>query len=253
MAENEDDETETKKVSDEGLVEAPPSEIFDSEYTVEASDGQEHQAAPDILQSSEESEKHDAGDEADSAPLEFGTDPTTEEVSESLDVNEGHLAPDATEGADDTEYPHGPEDDDEDFGEPLPEELDGIVEASELQHQVSQESHDDALEEVNETVDESEAPALPVQADDECECHNTCHLKQLPDANLTAPDPHTAHSFGSAGDLDPRESVDHLDTTSAAADAEPVPDVGASEPNAEPEEFDNFEGEQNASPRPHRY
>lgn len=68
----------------------------------------------------------DGAGAAPAVPAEYGTELTAEEASEALDADEVHREPDAKDGGDYTDYA-GTEDDDEQSGEALPEDLSGSV------------------------------------------------------------------------------------------------------------------------------
>ncbi|KIP09268.1 hypothetical protein PHLGIDRAFT_18672 [Phlebiopsis gigantea 11061_1 CR5-6] len=224
-AANENGVQEATEVLDEGSAEAPPSEVLDGEYTVDASSSQEQQVHSDPLPNVEETEKHDehrAEDEAESAPVKYDTEHPIEEAVESLDADEGQQIPDAGEGGDYTEYPDEPQDDDDDFGEPLPEELSDREEASNLQHDIPQDIHEDAFGEVNEADAGEEDSAVPNASDVEL-CSS-----------------HPEDSSGLADGVDPQEPAEYPEATDEALD-EPVPDVSVNEPDVDPEEFGNFE------------
>lgn len=69
------------------------------------------------------------------APVEYGTELTAEEAAEALDADQVHQEPDAEDGGDYTDYA-GTEDDDEEFGEALPEDAGGPSELDDSQHEI---------------------------------------------------------------------------------------------------------------------
>lgn len=78
---------------------------------------------------------------------EYGTALTEEEAAEGLDADEVHPAADAEEGGDYTDYAGTVDDDDERYGEELPEELGGGVEAeTEVEAEVEAEEEENTNE-----------------------------------------------------------------------------------------------------------
>lgn len=99
-------------------------EVADS---VDAQPSTERNEEPDTSPYDREAE--DAAPTDDEGPaVEYGTELTAEEAVEGLDADDIHRSADAEDGGDYTDYAENVEDDDEQYGEALPEELGGNAE-----------------------------------------------------------------------------------------------------------------------------
>ena len=94
---------------------------------------------------------------------EYGTELTAEEATEGLDADEVHQEHDAEDGGDYTEYAANPDDED-DFGEDLPEDVGGTV--SELAND-QHEALAGPYGEVSTGADDSEAAAVAAEGEPE--------------------------------------------------------------------------------------
>lgn len=198
-------------------------------------------------------------EETEDALAEYGTELTAEEAAEGLDSGEVHRRPDAEDGGDYTDYAENP-DDEEEFGEALPEDASGAVsEVADSQHELLADPNGEASTNGDAAAVEAEAKTAldAMSPDSTCapDGYRICLLTFRPCA-ATEPPGATAATGGAQPETDGRSpalsyayfvptDVDFAGLNDhTSEDAIVGHELANSTSHTESSEFGDFEGKQ---------